>query len=83
MPTKNALGYILGALKNHMVQGCQMIYFQTKNPIGANFVGFRFENVDIFYGHLEYFTDIWNILRTFGIFYGHSGNFMTVWYIWC
>jgi hypothetical protein len=29
------------------------------------------ENVGIFYGHLEYFTDIWNILRTFGIFYGH------------
>jgi hypothetical protein len=28
---------------------------------------------------LEYFTDIWSILRTFGAFYGHSGYFMTIW----
>jgi hypothetical protein len=29
------------------------------------------ENAGIVYGHLEYFTVIWNILRSFGIFYGH------------
>jgi hypothetical protein len=26
------------------------------------------ENVEIFYGHLEYFVDIWEILWTFGTF---------------
>jgi hypothetical protein len=26
------------------------------------------ENVDIFYAHFEYFTDIWDILRQFGTF---------------
>jgi hypothetical protein len=31
--------------------------------------GLRLENVDIFYGHLEHFTDIWDILC------------MTTWYI--
>jgi hypothetical protein len=32
------------------------------------------ENVDIFYGHLEYFTDIRDILRPFG-------TFVFIWYI--
>jgi hypothetical protein len=32
------------------------------------------ENVDIFYGHLEY-------LRTFGIFYEHLVHFVFIWYI--
>jgi hypothetical protein len=32
------------------------------------------ENVGIFYGHLEYFTAIWNILRQFGIV-------VAIWYI--
>jgi hypothetical protein len=27
------------------------------------------ENIDIFYGHLEYFTDIWDIVRPFGTLY--------------
>jgi hypothetical protein len=40
-------------------QGCQMVCFQTKNP---NFENFWRENVDAFYVHLEYFTDIWYIL---------------------
>jgi hypothetical protein len=30
--------------------------------------GLRLENVDILYEHLEYFKDIWIILRTLGIF---------------
>jgi hypothetical protein len=33
------------------------------------------ENVDIFYGHLEYFTDIWGILGPFGIFCVHLVHF--------
>jgi hypothetical protein len=32
------------------------------------------ENVDIFYGNLEYFTVIWYILRSFG-------NVVIIWYI--
>jgi hypothetical protein len=35
-----------------------MISFQTKIQIWVNFGGLRLENVDIFYDHLEYFTDI-------------------------
>jgi hypothetical protein len=30
--------------------------------------GLKLENVDIFYGHLEYFTDIWYIFCSFGTF---------------
>jgi hypothetical protein len=41
-----------------------MVYFQTKNPNLGKFwrALHRLENVDIFYGHLEYFKDIWDIL---------------------
>jgi hypothetical protein len=39
------------------------------------------EDVEIFYGHLVYFTAIWSILRPFGIFYGHLVYFMVIWYI--
>jgi hypothetical protein len=45
-----------------------MVYFETKNPILGKF--WR-ENVGILYGHLEYFTVIWNILRPFVVLYGH------------
>jgi hypothetical protein len=37
--------------------------------------GLRLENMDIFYGHLEYFTDIWDILWSFG-------TFVFLWYIY-
>jgi hypothetical protein len=66
------------------VQGCQMVYFQTKNP-----------NLGIFWWALEckmllYFMTIWNILRPFGIIYGRFGIcslwsfgvFFPFWYIW-
>jgi hypothetical protein len=47
-----------------------MVYFRTKNSNLGKFwrALHRLQNVDIVYGHLEYFTDIWNILRTFGTF---------------
>jgi hypothetical protein len=32
------------------------------------------ENVDTFYGHLGYFTDIWDI-------YDHLAHFVFIWYI--
>jgi hypothetical protein len=38
------------------VQGCQTVYFQTKNPnLGKNLVGLGMENAAILYDHLEYF----------------------------
>jgi hypothetical protein len=37
-------------------QGCQMVYYQTKKGIWANFETSC--NVGVFYGHLDYFTDI-------------------------
>jgi hypothetical protein len=48
-----------------MVKGCQMVWFQTKNP-----------HLGKFWRALEwkmmvYFMVIWNILRSVGIFYGH------------
>jgi hypothetical protein len=40
-----------------------MVSYKTQNPnLGKFLEGPRLENVDIFYGHLEYFTDIWDIL---------------------
>jgi hypothetical protein len=36
--------------------------FKPKIPITVNLEGLRMENVDIFYGHLEYFTTIRYIL---------------------
>jgi hypothetical protein len=39
-----------------------MVCFQTKNPNLEKNEGLRLEKVDIFYVHLEYFTDIGDIL---------------------
>jgi hypothetical protein len=36
--------------------------------------GLGLENVDIFNGHLEYFTDIWDI-------FGHMVHLVFIWYI--
>jgi hypothetical protein len=49
------------------MQGCQMVYFHTKNP---NLSVFGMENVDIFCGPLEYCTAIRYMLRHIGIFCG-------------
>jgi hypothetical protein len=38
------------------------------------------ENVDIFYGHLEYFMEIWDILWPFGTFCIHLVHFFPFWY---
>jgi hypothetical protein len=45
-------------------QGCQMVSFQTKNTNLGKFWRARDWKmlIYIFYGHLEYFTDIWDIL---------------------
>jgi hypothetical protein len=64
-------------MEGEAMQGCQMVCFQTKNHIfGKNFQGLRLENVDIVYGHLEYFMDIWDI----GTFCVHLVHFFQFWY---
>jgi hypothetical protein len=40
-----------------------MVHFQTKkSPFGENVQALRLKNIVIFYGHLECFKDIWDIL---------------------
>jgi hypothetical protein len=61
-------------------QGCQMVYFQTKNPTLGKF----WRALD--WKMLIYFMVIWNILWRFRIFYGHwyilysFGTFFRFWY---
>jgi hypothetical protein len=38
------------------------LFSNQKSLFGKNVQSLRLENVDIFYGHLEYFMDIWDIL---------------------
>jgi hypothetical protein len=52
-----------------------MVCFQAKIQFGKNVQGLRFQNVDIFYGHLEYFMDIWDILWPFVTFCVHLVHF--------
>jgi hypothetical protein len=41
------------------------LFSNQKSQFGSILEGLRFENVDIFYGHLEYFKDIWDIWYIF------------------
>jgi hypothetical protein len=50
-------------------QGCQMVYFQTKNP-----------NLGKFWRVLDWKKFI-SFLWPFGTFYGYLGYFTTIWYI--
>jgi hypothetical protein len=53
----------LGNSLLHTTQGCQMVCFQTKNHnLGKIFRASDWKKFDIFYGHLEFFMDIWDIL---------------------
>jgi hypothetical protein len=47
--------------KNFTAAGLPDGLFSTKNPNFELALG-RLQNVDIFYGHLEYFMEIWDIL---------------------
>jgi hypothetical protein len=54
--------------------------FKPKIPIWKKFKGLKLENVDTFYGRLEYFMGIWDILRPFGTFCVHLVHFFRFWY---
>jgi hypothetical protein len=38
------------------------LFSNQKSQLGRKFQGLGWRNTDIFYGHLEYFMDIWDIL---------------------
>jgi hypothetical protein len=38
------------------------LFSNQKFLFGQTLEGLRLENVDLFYGYLEFFTDIWDIL---------------------
>jgi hypothetical protein len=49
-----------------------------KSQFGKIGDSLKWENVDIFYEHLEYFTDIWDILRPIGTFCVYLVHFYPV-----
>jgi hypothetical protein len=56
-----------------------MVRFQTKNPnLGKFWRVLDVENVAIFYGYWEYFTNICDILWQFGTFCDHLVDFFIV-----
>jgi hypothetical protein len=64
------------------IQGCQMVYFQTKKPLfGYIFGGLGIDIVGTVCGHSVYFTTIWYVSWPFGTFCGHSLNFLPFWYV--
>jgi hypothetical protein len=52
------------------------LFSNLKSRFGYILKGLRLVNVYIFYGHLEYCTDIWDILWPFGTFCDHLDNFL-------
>jgi hypothetical protein len=69
---KNGLALLISA----SVQGCQMVYFQTKNHNLGKFLKVLqlqilvfFWPFCLFYGQTVYFTEIWYILWSPGIFF--------------
>jgi hypothetical protein len=89
----------VGSISNFLVmdeqQGCQMVYFQTKNPNLRNFwmvlqwsmlayfmaIWYILQLFGIFYSHWEYFTAIWYNLQPFGILYVHLEYFLVICYM--
>jgi hypothetical protein len=68
--------------KESLSQGCQMVYFQTKNLNLGKFwralerkMLLNYMTIWIFFGHLVYFMAIWYSLYSFGIFF-------PFWYVW-
>jgi hypothetical protein len=82
-------------IESGLNQGCQMVYYQTKNTNLGKFWRVLHRKMlvsfmaiwsiswllGIFYGNLVYFTARWYILRQFGIFYGNLVYLSAIWYI--
>jgi hypothetical protein len=56
------------------------LFSNQQSRFGKNFQCLRLENVGIFYGHLEYFPDICDILRPVGTFCAHFLHFFQLWF---
>jgi hypothetical protein len=56
------------------------LFSNQKSRFGQNLEGLRWENVAIFYGHLEYFTDILDVLRQLITFCVRLVHFFRFWY---
>jgi hypothetical protein len=61
-------------------QGCQMVYFQTKNSkLGKICRALEWKMlIHIFNDHLEYYSVIWDNLWSFGIVWGHLDLYFPV-----
>jgi hypothetical protein len=75
--------YGMGAKDTGADQGCQMVYFQTKNPnlgkswraLDCKMLIYILWTFGIFYDHMVHLMLIWYILSGFGIMYNDkSGN---------
>jgi hypothetical protein len=62
------------AIFSRRKQGCQMAWFQAKNPTLGKF--WRALDWKMF----TYCMAIWNILRIFGMFYDHLVHFVFLWH---
>jgi hypothetical protein len=74
---KNGLALLISA----SVQGCQMVYFQTKNHNLGKFLKVLQLQILVFFGHFVYFTVKRYILQKFGTFCGHPVYFFPFWYV--
>jgi hypothetical protein len=54
-------------------QGCQMAYFQTKNPDMGKFL------TVLQWKMLVYYVSIWYIFWLLGIFFGYLGKILAIW----
>jgi hypothetical protein len=62
-------------IANNIQQGCQMVYFQTKNPNLGKFRRVLQWTIRVYFMTIRY------TLRPFAIFYAHLLHFLVIWYI--
>jgi hypothetical protein len=67
--------FSLKKVRSCLPQGCQMVYFQTKNPNLGKFCS------TLKWKMLVYFMTVWNILRPFDIMYGPLVQFVVIGYM--
>jgi hypothetical protein len=65
---------LIGKRAGSRVARCS-IFSNPKSQFGQIMEGLRLEDVEIFYGHLEYFRAIWYILWPFG-------KVVVIWYVY-
>jgi hypothetical protein len=67
--------------RNDLEQGCQLVYFQTKNSnLGKFWRALDWKIFIYFMDILEHFTGIWNIYDSLGTFCARLVHFFRFWY---